>query len=82
MVASCQDLPARQFADILQIQFAFLEILSPAVISDKDDRILIRYQLSAVLSKLLFVIFPYPIMQLSGCLEHRLVMQMQITDRI
>ena len=80
VVAPCQDLASGQLTDILQIQFTFRKIPSPTVIPDQDKRVLIRYQLAAVLPELFFMIFPYAVMQLPRCSQHRLIMQMQIAD--
>ena len=80
VVAPCQDLPARQVADILQILFAFRKILAPAVVSHQDEGVILRHQLSAVLPELLFMIFPYALVQLPGRLQHRLKVQVQIPD--
>ena len=82
VVAPRQDLAARQVTDILQIQLALGKILSPAVVPGQDQRVLLRYQLPAVFQKFLLMLFPDPVMELAGRLQHGLIMQMKISDRI
>ena len=40
------------------------------------------YEFPAILLKLLFMILPHPAMELAGGLQYRLIMKMQVTDRI
>jgi hypothetical protein len=52
------------------------------MVTHQDKRILLRQQLSAVLTEFLFMVFPYTVMQLPRCSQHGLVMQVQISDRV
>ena len=82
MVAAEQNLPSRQAADILQIHFTLGKLSAPAVIADQDKGVPFSDHLPAVLQKFFFMIFPHPAIQLPGCFQHRLIMQMQIADRV
>ena len=82
MVAAEQNFPSRQAADILQIHFTLGKLSAPAVIPGQNQGVPVSYRLPAVLQKFFFMIFPHPAVQLPGCFQHRLIMQMQIADRI
>ena len=82
MVATCQNLASRQFADIPEVPLAFRQVLAPAVIANKDQSVLWGHCFGTVLAKLLFVVFPYTAVQLPRCFQHGLVMQVQVADRV
>ena len=82
MVAPQKDLSARQRTDIFQIFFAVLELLSPAVISDQDERILLPDEAFTVLPEFTFVILPHLPIKLSGRFQLRLKVQVQVTYSI
>ena len=82
MVAPKEDLSARQRADIFQIFFAILKLLSPAVVSDQDERVVLPDQTLTVFLKYSFVILPHLPIELPGSFQLGLKVQVQITDGI
>ena len=82
MIASCQDLPAGQITDVLQIRLTFRKVLSPAMITNKDESIPGEHCLYTVPPKPFLMIFPCPIIKLCRCFQDRLVMQMQVSNGI
>ena len=82
VVSPGQDLPARQAGYIIQIHLRFLKVPAPAVVSHQDQGIILTYGPEAVSQKTFFVIFPDGVMELARGLEFRLIMEMQISDRV
>ena len=82
MVSAQKDFTAGEISDVLKVCLALGQVFAPAVISDQNKGVLRPDHLRAVFTKLFFMIFPYPAVELSRRPELGLKMQVKISDRI
>ena len=82
VVAAQQDLPPRQGGDIAQILLTFSETAPPAVIAEKQKRVVFREQRFTVLFECFLVVFPDPFLHLRPRLQRRGKVKVQISDGI